>query len=165
MLTLRRDSVFTFHIRSNEGYPPLLGREVGKATSELAHLNWLEHTNALLDFIGDYMKTFEVRDCERGSDGNISGVSPHCHQHAANTRLIVTGIERPPAIAEICFKLGTEIHRIGRCRNSDVAEISGRVSRWNIQGSTEGNCQMLIIAADAQALGIDIQSCLCGTGM
>src|ERR1700761_4301433 len=47
---------------------------------------------------------------ERGYDRNVGGIAPACHQDAADTRRIVTRIERVPASAEISFEPGAEIH-------------------------------------------------------
>src|ERR1700683_3272948 len=79
--------------------------------------------------------------------------------------MIMPRVERPPTIFEIDFKPGAEIHG-RRCRwHADIAQISGCVARRNIQGATHGNGEMLKIAADAEAFGVDVQSRLRGPGM
>jgi hypothetical protein len=50
------------------------------------------------------------------TDRDVGGIAPAGHQDATDARLVVAGIERVPAAAEIDFEPGAEVHRriVGR---------------------------------------------------
>ena len=66
------------------------------------------------DLVGDHLEARERARAERGHNRDVGGIAPACHQDAADTRLVVAGIERVPAAAEIGFEPGTEVHRWNR---------------------------------------------------
>jgi hypothetical protein len=113
-------------------------------------------------FVRDYGELPQIRGAERSSEGNVGGVASYGHKYAANTRLIVTRIERPPPAFQIHFEPRAEIHRHRRCGNADVAQVAGRVSRGYIQCPAHRYRQMLEIPANAQAIRIHIERRLLG---
>ncbi len=102
---------------------------------------------------------------KEGGDGYIRGVAACGHEDAADAWLIVAGVERPPAVVEVNFEPGAEVH--GRCggRHTDIAQISCGVTRGNIQRAAESHREMLEIAANSKALGVDIQGGFGGAGV
>ena len=60
---------------------------------------------------------------ERGHDRDFGGVASARHQNAADARLVVAGIKRVSAIAEVDFEPGSEILWRGVARYPDVAEM------------------------------------------
>ena len=71
--------------------------------------------------------------------------------------LVVARVERPPAALQVGLEPGAEIHRRGRQRHADVAEIAGGIPRRDVQGAAEGDGEVLEVAADADALGEDVE--------
>src|ERR1700677_3924523 len=69
----------------------------------------------------------------------------------------MAGIERPPSAAEKHLEPRTEVHRKWRDWHPDVTEITCGVSRWNIECSAERNRQMLKVATDPNAFGVDTE--------
>jgi hypothetical protein len=114
-------------------------------------------------FVGDHHKLGEGSLAEGGGDGAVGGVSAGGHQDASDARGVVPRIEGPPAVAEINFEPGAEIHGAIRGRDADIAEVAGGVARGNVEGTAEGNGEMLKIAADANALGVNAQRRAGGT--
>jgi hypothetical protein len=112
-----------FNLRPGSRYGGLLssrssGRRVSSAQRYVSGASWVGRSGRLY---GDH---FEARECawaERGHDRDVGGIAPACHQDAADARLIVAGIERVPAAAEIDFEPGAEIHRRIVGRHADVA--------------------------------------------
>src|ERR1700691_2178664 len=95
----------------------------------------------------------EVGYPERRRDGYVGGIAAGCHEHSPQPRMIVTRVKGPPTVFEVRFKPGTEVHRIRRGGNSDVAQISGGIACGNIQSATHRHRKMLEIATDAEAFG------------
>src|ERR1035438_9633900 len=73
---------------------------------------------------GDYGEVLEGAHAEGGGDGYVGCVASSGHQYAADARMIVAGVEGPPAIFEIGFEPGAEIHRGLRDRDADIAQVS-----------------------------------------
>src|SRR5580658_5434185 len=111
---------------------------------------------AVCDFIGYNREALQPGRSERSRDGHIRRIATRGHEHSSDSRLIVARVESPPPALKVDLKPRTEVHRSSD-RNSDVAQISGRVSRGNVQATAKGNCEMLKIAADALAVRVDIQ--------
>src|ERR1700677_802142 len=63
----------------------------------------------------------EVGNPERRRDGYVGGIAAGCHEHSPQPRMIMTRVKGPPTVFEVRFKPGTEVHRIRRGGNSDVA--------------------------------------------
>ena len=63
---------------------------------------------------------------------------------------------RVPAVAEIDFEPGAEIHwrRVGR--HADVAEVAGAIARRHVHRAAERSGQMSEVAADADPLALSI---------
>ena len=116
------------------------------------------------DFVADYFETEEAGAAEGGGEGAIGGVAAYGHEDAADAGDVVAGVESPPAVAEIDFEPGAEIHGTGGDDDADVAEISGGVARRDIEGAAEGDCEVLEIAADADTFGVDAESGAGGIG-
>ena len=69
----------------------------------------------------------------------------------------MAGVKRPPAVLQIHFEPGAEIHGRGPFRHTDIAQVSGGIAGGNIQRAAESDGQMLEIAADSGALGENVQ--------
>src|SRR5271170_1747975 len=102
------------------------------------------------DFVGHNSKLLQPGGSEGCGDGDVRRIASEGHQYAADSRHVVACVECPPAAIEVSLKPGTEIHG-RRSGHADIAEISGRIARWNIQTAAESDRQMLEIAADAAA--------------
>jgi hypothetical protein len=72
---------------------------------------------------------------EGSHDRDVGGIATACHQDAADPRLVVAGIQRVPAVAEIDFVPSAEIHRCRVRRHADVAEIAGAITRRNVHAA------------------------------
>jgi hypothetical protein len=66
----------------------------------------------------------------------------------------MTGIEGEPMPAEIDFEPGAEIHRVGRRRDADIAEIARAVAGWNVHAPAQRYCEVREVAAHAGPVGI-----------
>ena len=108
------------------------------------------------DLVGDHLEARERARAERGHDRDVGGVASACHQDAADARLVVAGIERVPAAAEIDFEPSAEIHRRRVERHADVAEIAGAVARRNVHAAAQRDREVGEVPAHAALLGIGI---------
>src|SRR5207248_1878572 len=70
---------------------------------------------------------------------------------------LVAGVEGIPLSAQVSLKPRAEIHRAGRYRHADVAQIAGAISSRDVQAAAEGDRQVHVIAADACPLSINPQ--------
>ena len=61
-------------------------------------------------FIRHYTELPQSRGTERSRESNVRRVSTYRHEHAADSRLIVTRIKRPPAVFQVDLEPGTEVH-------------------------------------------------------
>ena len=107
-----------------------------------------------MNFVGPDEEFFEVGDAEAGGEGDVGGVAAVGHEDAADAGFVVAGVEGPPAIPEIDFEPGAEIHGAGNGGNADVAEVTGDVAGGDVHAAAEGDGQMREIAADPEALAI-----------
>jgi hypothetical protein len=98
---------------------------------------------------------------ERGHDRDVGGVAPARHQNGADARLVVAGIKRVPAVAEVDFEPGAEIHWRGVARYADVAEITGAVARRDVDASAQRDSKVGEIPAHAAPLGVGVPGRLC----
>src|SRR5580658_165512 len=115
-------------------------------------------------FLCDDEKTSQVRLPERSGYRYISGIAARCHQYAANPGLIVPGVERPPTAFEIDLEPCAEVH--GKDHgDADIAQITGRIARGNVECPAKGNGKMLKVATYAHAFSKDIEGSLCGPRM
>src|SRR6202022_1256696 len=95
----------------------------------------------------------------------VGGIAALRDQHAADSRLVVAGIERMPAAAEIGLEPAGEIaHRPG-LRRADVAEIAGAIARRYVHAAAERDGQMRIVPAHALALVEGLPGRLRGAGV
>lgn len=102
----------------------------------------------------------QVRLAERSGDRDIGCVAAGCHQYAADARLIVAGIERPPLSVEPRLEPCAEVHGVPQ-RNADIAQITGGVPGGNVECAAKRDGEMLEIATHPDALGKDVE---CGFG-
>jgi len=72
--------------------------------------------------------------------------------NTANSTPVMTRIKTVPPSTEINFKPSTKVHRVGQRRYTDVAEITGYISGWNVKTATQSNRQMGKIATDTDSL-------------
>src|SRR4029453_1401903 len=80
----------------------------------------------------------------------------------SDARDIVSWIERMPGTPEICLEPSGKIHRRGIFRSADVTQIAGAIPRGNVHAAAEGDGQVGEVAADALAVGEDLQGGLRG---
>jgi hypothetical protein len=111
---------------------------------------------------GYYREVREVGHAEGGSDDHVGSVTACGDQDASYARLVVARVKSPPSIFKIDLKPRAEVHGSGG-GHADVAQISRDVTRGNVQGAAHGDGKMLKVSADAEALGVDVQSGLGGT--
>ena len=101
---------------------------------------------------------------EGGCDRAVSGVAAGGHQNSSDAPNVVPGVEGPPPISQVNLKPGAEVHGAGGNDYSDIAEVSGCVAGWNVQGTAKCDREMLKVSADPDTLGIDTQCGANGTG-
>ena len=106
----------------------------------------------------------KVRRPERGGYRHVHGVSTAGHQHSADPRGVVPGVEREPPAVEVRLEPTAEVHRARRCGHADVAEVAGRIPRRNAQAPAEGQGQMIKVAAYTCPLLVDVGGALERTG-
>jgi hypothetical protein len=119
---------------------------------------WLRH------FVGVDDKFLEVRGPERGGYRHVHGVPTAGHQHSADPRRVVPGVEREPPAVEVRLEPTAEVHRARRCGHADVAEVAGRIPRRNAQAPAKGQGQVIKVAAYTRPLLVDVVSTLERTG-
>src|SRR5580700_1810163 len=112
----------------------------------------------LLYFVGGDLEVRQPRFSERRRHRTVGRIPAGGHQHAPDAPNIVSGVERPPTISQINFKPGAEVHRARGHDHPNIAQVSGCVTRRNVEGSAEGDGQVLKVAANSDSLGIDPQS-------
>src|ERR1700675_2884831 len=87
--------------------------------------------------VGGDAEAHELVRAERGGDGDVGGVAAARDQDAADARLVVTGIEGVPTVADIGLEPGAEIHRRGVGGHADVAEIAGAIARRDVHAAAQ----------------------------
>src|SRR5690242_6296534 len=100
-------------------------------------------------FFGPHPEAFQCVRAERVTDWHIDRVTPPRYQHAADPWRIVAWVEDVPGTIETGFEPGREIHGIRGWRNTDVAKVTGAVSRGNVHASAKCHGKMHEIAAHA----------------
>src|SRR5205823_2563955 len=86
-----------------------------------------------------------------------SGITTDGHENTADASLIVTRIKGVPFPTEKNFEPCAEIHRIRSGRNPNVAQVTGDITRRDIEASAKGNGEMHEIAANTLAIAINFQ--------
>ncbi len=114
-----------------------------------------------VDLIGLHIEVCEVAAAEAGRDGHVSGVAAGRHQDAAIARIVVACVHVPPAAIQPDLVPGAEVAGAG-IRHADVADVAGDVARGDVHAARERDGKVLIIAADADALGEDVHGGLGG---
>jgi len=76
---------------------------------------------------------------------------------------LVAGIHVPPAAVEPDLIPGAEVSG-GGGGDADVADVAGDVACGDVQAAGEGDGEVLIVAADADAFGEDVHGGLGGAG-
>jgi hypothetical protein len=69
----------------------------------------------------------------------------------------VAGVECPPSSFQLRFKPRAEIHGNGSRRDADVPEVTGSGTGEDMRRTAQGDGKILKVAADADALGVNIQ--------
>src|SRR4029453_17032594 len=103
-----------------------------------------------------YLEVREPRAAKRCRDGDVGCVEPGGNQYTSNPRRVVSGVECPPSAAQKHFEPRAEIHWTWNWRDSDVSEVSSDVTRGHVQSPAERDREVLKIAADAHALGVNL---------
>jgi len=85
-------------------------------------------------------------------DGHIHSVASSSDSNPTDPGLIVPCIETVPTPAQIDFKPGAEIHRIGKRRYTDISEVPGDISGRNIEAPAQSDGEMGKIAANTYLL-------------
>src|SRR5438552_4820947 len=111
----------------------------------------------LFHFFGDDVKFEQLGAAEVCRQCNVSGVATDGHENTADASLVVTRIKSVPFPAEENFKPCAEIHRVRRGWNPNVAQITGDITRRDIEASTKGNGEMHEIAANTLAIAVNFQ--------
>jgi len=94
-------------------------------------------------------------------NGYVCCVAAGGHENPANAGLVVAGVEGPPATFEVDLEPGAEVH--GKdYGNANVSQIAGGVACRDVEGAAEGDCEVLEVAADADAFREDVESRLGG---
>src|SRR5580658_5113504 len=112
----------------------------------------------LLYFVGGDLEARQPRFSKGRRHRTVGRISAGGHQHASDAPNIVSGVERPTTISQINFKPGAEVHRARGHDHPYITQVSGCVTRRNVERSAEGNGQVLKVAANSDSLGIDPQS-------
>jgi hypothetical protein len=88
---------------------------------------------------------------ERNDQRDIRRVAAARHHDSADARNIVARIEGVPLAFQENFDPGAEIHWVDD-GNADVAEMAVDVARGDVEAATEGEREMSVVTADANAL-------------
>jgi hypothetical protein len=115
-------------------------------------------------FFCKYEKSAQVCSSKRSGHGHIGGIPARCHEHTANTRLAVAGVECPPTAIEIHLKPSAKVHG-KNYGDADVAEVTSRIACWNVECAAKGDRQMLIVATYGHAFSKNVKSRHCRPGM
>src|ERR1700674_553205 len=75
----------------------------------------------------------------------------------------MTRVESPPTIFEVHFKPRAEVHGGRGGRHTDIPQITGGITRGNMQGAAQSDREMLKIPANSKTLRINIQCSFRGT--
>src|ERR1700730_3442184 len=81
------------------------------------------------------------------------------HLHATNSRAIVPWIEGTPFVTQIGFEIGVKIHRSSRIFESDIRQMTGNITSWDIERPAKCNTDVREIPANAVST---IDHILCG---
>jgi hypothetical protein len=102
--------------------------------------------------VGPNLETDECVRSEGGRDRHIQRIPAPRHQYPPDPWLVIARVESVPAPSEIGLEPGRKVHRIVNRRYSDIAEITSAIARRDVHRSTQCNCKMGEIAADAPSL-------------
>src|SRR5205085_6989156 len=110
---------------------------------------------ALFHLFGDDVKFAQLGAAEVCGECNVGGVATDGHENAADASLVVTRIKSVPFSAEENFEPRAKIHRVRRRWNPNIAQVTGDITRRDIEASTKGNCEMHEITANTLAIAVD----------
>src|SRR5271156_4531424 len=79
--------------------------------------------------------------------------------------MTVSRVHGPPAICQVDFKPGAEVHGGVSRRNTDVSQVSGHIARRDVDRPAKGHRQVLKVAAYAHSLRKHIERGLGGSGV
>ena len=115
--------------------------------------------------VGPDAEALHDAGAEGGGERHVGGVAAAGHQHAALAGDVVARVEQAPGAAEVGLEPGGEVAgRVGR-RGADVAEVAGAVARRDVHRAAEGDGEMRVVAADADAFGVAFEGRAGGAGL
>src|SRR6204780_987836 len=103
------------------------------------------------NFVGPDAKRFQQMRSERSYERNIGRVPTARDDDSTDPRNIVARIEGVPLAFEESVDPGAEIHRVND-GHAVIAEMAIDVARGDVEAATEGEREMSVVAADADAL-------------
>ena len=95
---------------------------------------------------------FVLMGAERGDHGDIRRVSAASDQDSADPALVVAGVKRVPAGADVSLKPSVEIHRRRVWRHADIAKVTIAITRGDIETTAKRDSKMSEVAADTDLL-------------
>ena len=116
----------------------------------------------LVDFIRFDIEPDEVGSAETCSDGDVCRVAPRGHENPTEAGVIVACVEVDPTAFKIDLVPGAEISGTAK-RLPDVPDVAGDITCWNIHAASQGDGEVLEIAADANSLDEHIRGGLGGS--
>ncbi len=116
-----------------------------------------------VDLVGFDAEVGEVGDAEAGGDGDVGGVAAGGHEDTAEAGMVVAGVHVPPFAVDEDLVPGAEVAGAG-VGDADVADVTCDVAGGDVHGASEGDGEVLVVAADADALGEDVEGGFGGAG-
>jgi hypothetical protein len=116
-----------------------------------------------VDLEGVDVEVGEAGAAEAGGDGYIGGVAAGGHEDAAGAGVVVAGVHVPPAAVDPDLVPGAEVSGAG-VGDADVADVAGHVAGRDLHATGEGDGEVLVVAADADAFREHVHGSHRGTG-
>jgi hypothetical protein len=106
----------------------------------------------LRQFLGDDLEHRQPMWTKGRDHRDVCGVSAARNEDPADAGLVVTGVERIPAAAQVSFEPCIEVHGSGIWRDADVAEITVAEPRRNVHATTQCDREVRKVSANAAPL-------------
>ena len=103
------------------------------------------------DLLRDDSKARQRCRAKRSRNRDVSSVTAACDDDSTDTRMIVPCIEGVPPAFEKDLEPCAEVHWRGVCGHSDIPQIAGAVSGWNVHATAKSDRQVREVAANADA--------------